>query len=215
MKGSRVQAVVQELRGEKIDIVPYSEEIATFVCNAIAPAEVARVLIDEKNETIELVVPDDQLSLAIGRRGQNVRLASQLVGWKVDINSESKVDELKDELRVFLSKHLSSFTSSQMEVMFKLGFHSAENIVNADAIELTGIPDLGNDAAEALQDICEDLLEARIDGSLWGPGGRDAAVARLQAATPAPAQTSDTNGETAGTATADTAEVKEQLAATE
>ena len=97
MKGSRVQAVVQELRGEKVDIVPYSEDVAKFVCNAIAPADVSRVLIDEKNETIELIVPDDQLSLAIGRRGQNVRLASQLVGWRIDITSETKVAEYKDE----------------------------------------------------------------------------------------------------------------------
>jgi N utilization substance protein A len=215
MKGSRVQAVVQELRGEKIDIVPYSDEIATFVCNAIAPAEVARVLIDEKNETIELVVPDDQLSLAIGRRGQNVRLASQLVGWKVDINSESKVDELKDELRVFLAKHLSSFTVSQTEAMFKLGFHSAENIVNADASELTSIPDMSNDDAEALQDICEDLLEARINGSLWGPGGREAAVARVKVSAPEPKKTSDKNAASAAAAPAAGAEGKEQLAVTE
>ena len=81
-EGSRVQAVVQELRGEKIDIVPYSEDSARFVCNAIQPAEVSRVLIDDEGFTMELIVPDDQLSQAIGRRGQNVRLASQLTGWK-------------------------------------------------------------------------------------------------------------------------------------
>ena len=89
MKGSRVQAVVQELRGEKIDIVPYDEDPARFVCNALAPAEVSRVLIDEANHAMEIIVPDDQLSLAIGRRGQNVRLAAQLTGWKLDINSET------------------------------------------------------------------------------------------------------------------------------
>jgi hypothetical protein len=91
MKGSRVQAVVQELRGEKIDIVPYDPDPARFVCNAIAPAEVARVIIDAGSHTMELIVPDEKLSLAIGKKGQNVRLASQLTGWRIDIHSESKV----------------------------------------------------------------------------------------------------------------------------
>src|SRR5690606_18528360 len=87
MKGSRVQSVVQELRGEKVDIVPWDDDPARFVCNALAPAEVSRVLVDEDTHTMEIIVPDDQLSLAIGRRGQNVRLASQLTGWKLEINS--------------------------------------------------------------------------------------------------------------------------------
>ncbi len=179
IKGSRVQAVVQELKGEKIDIVPFSEDIAKFVCNAIAPADVVRVLIDERNETIELIVPDDQLSLAIGRRGQNVRLASQLVSWKIDIHPESKIAEFKDELRYFLTQHMPELDSEQVEFMFKLGFHSAENIINADASELLAVPDLDQETAEALQDVCEDLLEARATGKLWGAGGRQAAMQRL------------------------------------
>ena len=176
MKGSRVQAVVQELRGEKIDIVPYSEDVAKFVCNAIAPAEVARVLIDEKNETIELIVPDEQLSLAIGRRGQNVRLASQLVGWRIDINSEGKVSELKDELRYWLPSHVSGFGGDTIEILFRLGFHSAENIINADVAELSGVPGMTGELAELLQDACEDLLDARQKGALWPPEGREAAL---------------------------------------
>src|SRR5258708_3427482 len=103
MKGSRVQAVVQELRGEKIDIVPYDSDPARFVCNAIAPAEVARVIIDAGSHTMELVVPDDKLSLAIGKRGQNVRLASQLTGWGIDIRSESKVREMEQRSRVSMA----------------------------------------------------------------------------------------------------------------
>ena len=91
MKGSRVQAVVQELRGEKIDIVPYDADPVKFVCNAIAPAEVARVLMDVGSHTMQLIVPDEKLSLAIGKKGQNVRLASQLTGWRIDIHSASKV----------------------------------------------------------------------------------------------------------------------------
>src|SRR5450755_1136626 len=96
MKGSRVQAVVQELRGEKIDIVPFDEDPARFVCSALQPAEVSRVVIDESKHAMGIIVPDDQLSLAIGRRGQNVRLAAQLTGWKLDINSESRVREMRE-----------------------------------------------------------------------------------------------------------------------
>ncbi|HEY5282682.1 MAG TPA: transcription termination factor NusA, partial [Polyangia bacterium] len=103
MKGSRVQAVVQELRGEKIDIVPYDADPARFVCNAIAPAEVSRVLIDAAGHTMQLIVPDDKLSLAIGKKGQNVRLASQLTGWRIDIHSESKVREMEERARASLA----------------------------------------------------------------------------------------------------------------
>src|SRR5450432_113428 len=97
MKGSRVQAVVQELRGEKIDIVPYDPDPARFVCNAIAPAEVSRVLIDAATHTMELIVPDEKLSLAIGKKGQNVRLAAQLTDWKLDIISETKFKQMEEE----------------------------------------------------------------------------------------------------------------------
>ena len=97
MRGSRVQAVVGELQGEKIDIIPWSPDPATFVVNALAPAEVAKVVMDEEQRRIEVVVPDDQLSLAIGRRGQNVRLASQLTGWDIDILTEDEETERRQE----------------------------------------------------------------------------------------------------------------------
>jgi N utilization substance protein A len=108
VKGSRVQSVVQELRGEKIDIIPWSKEVAKFVCNTLAPARVSKVYINEEDHSMEVIVNDDQLSLAIGRKGQNVRLASKLTGWKIDINSESEVektsrkviDELMENLKV-------------------------------------------------------------------------------------------------------------------
>ena len=107
MRGSRVQAVVAELQGEKIDIIPWSGDPATFVVNALAPAEVAKVVMDEDQRRIEVVVPDDQLSLAIGRRGQNVRLASQLTGWDIDIlteaeESERRTEEIKSRSRLFI-----------------------------------------------------------------------------------------------------------------
>jgi N utilization substance protein A len=93
MRGSRVQNVVSELRGEKIDIIPWSEDIARFACNALAPAVVSKVYVDEENREMEIVVADDQLSLSIGKRGQNVRLAAKLIGWKIDIKSESRAAE--------------------------------------------------------------------------------------------------------------------------
>lgn len=97
MRGSRVQAVVAELQGEKIDIINWNEDPATFVVNALAPAEVSKVVLDEDAGRIEAVVPDDQLSLAIGRRGQNVRLASQLTGWSIDILTEAEESERRQE----------------------------------------------------------------------------------------------------------------------
>ena len=93
MRGSRVQNVVSELRGEKIDIIPWSEDVARFACNALAPAVVSKVYVDEENRHMEIVVADDQLSLAIGKRGQNVRLAAKLVGWRIDIKSETRAAE--------------------------------------------------------------------------------------------------------------------------
>jgi hypothetical protein len=135
-------------------------------------------------------VPDDQLSLAIGRRGQNVRLASQLVGWRLDITSETKVDELKDELRFFLRANIKEFALDDVEYMFKLGFHSAENIINADAIELTAIPGIEEEFAMRIQDACEDLLEARETNALWPAGGREAAM-RSWWGTEAEAQATD------------------------
>jgi len=117
MRGSRVQAVVNELQGEKIDIIPWSHDIATFVVNALAPAEVAKVVLDEDKERIEVVVPDQQLSLAIGRRGQNVRLASQLTGWDIDIlteqeESERRQAEFENRTKVFVRRSISTKSSA-------------------------------------------------------------------------------------------------------
>jgi N utilization substance protein A len=146
MKGSRVQAVVQELRGEKIDIVPYDEDPARFVCNAIAPAEVSRVLIDAENHTMELIVPDDKLSLAIGKKGQNVRLASQLTGWRIDIHSETKVRELEERAKRSLAE-IEGVSEDLADTMFKLGWRSPEEVSNSSPEELVAIPGLGGLAA--------------------------------------------------------------------
>jgi N utilization substance protein A len=109
MRGARVQNVVSELRGEKIDIIPWSEDIARFACNALSPAQVSKVFVDEDNRTLEIIVADDQLSLAIGKRGQNVSLAARLTGCRIDIKSESKV---ADEAEI---QEFSSFDGTNVD----------------------------------------------------------------------------------------------------
>ncbi|MGH1467712.1 MAG: transcription termination factor NusA [Bdellovibrionales bacterium] len=125
VKGSRVQNVVQELAGEKIDIVPYEEDVALFVCNALQPAEISKVFMDEENNEMEVVVPDDQLSLAIGRRGQNVRLASKLTGWRLDILSESDAGARTAEA-IFNLLKIEGMSETMAHSLFQSGFGSLE-----------------------------------------------------------------------------------------
>lgn len=150
MKGSRVQAVVQELRGEKIDIVPYSPDPATFVCNALAPAEVSRVVINEDTHSMEIIVPDDQLSLGIGRKGQNVRLADQLAGWKLDINSESRVAEMWHNAMRSLGK-IDGVGDILIDTLYKYGFRSARDVMMSDIEILCEVPGVGDKMAEKMQ----------------------------------------------------------------
>jgi N utilization substance protein A len=169
MKGSRVQAVVQELRGEKIDIVPWDRDPARFVCNAIAPAEVVRVVIDESNSNMELVVPDPKLSLAIGRRGQNVRLASQLTGWRLDIVSESRFKQIEEEAMAALSRLSTDEEVSRS--LYRMGFRSLDEVVDASEGELASVPGvsaddvarLREDAARAMEELRKESLEAMSD----------------------------------------------------
>jgi transcription termination/antitermination protein NusA len=143
MKGSRVQAVVQELRGEKIDIVPFDPDPVKFVCNAIAPAEVSRVLMDVGSHTMQLIVPDDKLSLAIGKKGQNVRLASQLSGWRIDIHSEAKVREMETRAKASLAA-IEGVGPELADALFKMGFRSAIEVARASADELAQLPGVGS-----------------------------------------------------------------------
>lgn len=144
MKGARVQAVVQELRGEKIDIVPYSEDPATFVCNALQPAEVSRVLIDEANRSMEIIVPDDQLSLAIGRKGQNVRLASQLSGWRLDIHSETRIQDIRDRAWTSLTK-VEGCNEFLIQTLYNHGIRSAAEFVGTDREYLLQFPGISEE----------------------------------------------------------------------
>jgi transcription termination/antitermination protein NusA len=158
MKGSRVQAVVQELRGEKIDIVPFDTDEARYVCNALAPAEVARVLIDEENRSMRIIVPDDQLSLAIGRRGQNVRLASQLTGWKIDIQPESKAALEKEDAWISLSQ-IKALSEIQFQTLFNYGIRSMEKFINAENAALSSMPGFDNVDIIALKEEAENVLK--------------------------------------------------------
>jgi N utilization substance protein A len=168
MRGSRVQAVVNELQGEKIDIIPWSADIATFVVNALAPAEVSKVVLDEERERIEVVVPDQQLSLAIGRRGQNVRLASQLTGWDIDILTEQEESERRQaefEKRTKLFMDSVDVDETVGQLLASEGFNSVEELALIDQKEIAGIEGFDEDTAEELQRRAKDYL-ARIETEL-------------------------------------------------
>src|SRR5712672_80861 len=162
MRGSRVQAVVNELQGEKIDIIPWSPDIATFVVNALAPAEVAKVVLDEDKERIAVVVPDQQLSLAIGRRGQNVRLASQLTGWDIDILTEQEESERRQaefEKRTKLFIDALNVDEVVGQLLASEGFNSVEELALVDEKEIAGIEGFDEDTARELQTRAREFLE--------------------------------------------------------
>src|ERR1700686_1081317 len=140
MKGTRVQSVVQELRGEKIDIVPWTDDQAELVCRALAPAKVSKVIIDEDEHAMEVIVPDDQLSLAIGKRGQNVRLAHRLSGWKLDVRSDSEAEEEARAARASLNA-IPGIGDINAELLYQWGFRSSEQLAEADenAFDVEGI----------------------------------------------------------------------------
>jgi len=161
MKGSRVQAVVGELRGEAIDIIPYHPDPARFIVHAIAPAQVSRVYIDEHAHAMELVVPDDQLSKAIGRRGQNVRLAAQLTGWRIDIFSESRHSEMNAQARDELSR-IEGLDPEGVEALIRHGFRSCREVADAEAYEIAGVLGLEDAEAEEVVAAGERALEAII-----------------------------------------------------
>jgi transcription termination/antitermination protein NusA len=160
MKGSRVQAVVQELRGERIDIVPWSADPARYVCSALSPAQVSRVIIDDGDKSMDVVVPDDQLSLAIGRKGQNVRLAVQLTGWKIDIKSESKMRELARWLSEAVSV-VEGCGDADGELLVQQGVTSLEDLSRCDLELLTQIPGIDEKGARAIQKRAAELAQEK------------------------------------------------------
>ncbi|MBW2061568.1 MAG: transcription termination/antitermination protein NusA [Deltaproteobacteria bacterium] len=141
IRGSRVQSVVQELRGEKIDIIPYNPDPARFIVNALAPAVVTRVIVDELNRTMEVVVPDEQLSLAIGRKGQNVRLASKLSGWRIDVKNEIKYERmLKEGYQTLLN--LPQIDEKMADALYEAGYTSVFDLLTSSPEELQQVPEL-------------------------------------------------------------------------
>jgi N utilization substance protein A len=162
MRGSRVQAVVAELQGEKIDIIQWSPDEATFIVNALAPAEVSKVVMDEEDERVEVVVPDEQLSLAIGRRGQNVRLASQLTGWQIDIMTESQESERRQREfaeRTTLFQEALDVDEVIAQLIVTEGFATVEDIAYVDGSEIASIEGFDEDTAEEIQARARDFLD--------------------------------------------------------
>ena len=157
MKGARVQSVVQELRGEKIDIVCYDRDPAKYICNAIAPAEVSKVIIDDDRNSIELIVPDDQLSLAIGKKGQNVRLAAKLTGWRIDIYSETKIREITEVAKKKFQK-IEGVSEQIAVIIFNQGITSYEELSEADVPELAAATSLPKEKIEALKEAAKGLI---------------------------------------------------------
>ncbi len=157
MKGSRVQNVVQELRGEKIDIISWHVDAAKFVCNALAPAEISRVIIDEENRSMEVIVPDEFLSIAIGKRGQNVRLASKLTGWHLDVKSESRYSETMQTGYESLVA-LPGVGISMADALYEKGFFSAEEISKASHEDLMQIRGIGKEKAAKLIQAAKDAV---------------------------------------------------------
>jgi len=159
IKGNRVQSVVQELKGEKIDIIPWHVDPAKFVCNALAPADISRVIIDETNHAMEVVVPDDALSIAIGRQGQNVRLASKLTGWQLDVKSETRYDEsLQEGYASLLS--LPDMTEALADLIVENGFFSAEDLAKATVEEIAAAGQISEEAAQSLINDAERIIAA-------------------------------------------------------
>jgi len=178
MKGSRVQAVVGELRGERIDIVPWSPDPARYVCSALSPAQVTRVIIDEGAKSMDVIVPDDQLSLAIGRKGQNVRLAVQLTGWRIDIKSESKMREVARWLAEAVSV-VEGVGEPEAELLLQQGITSLEDLANCQTELLSQLPGIDEAGALAIKARAAELARVKAEEDARAAAERAAEEARL------------------------------------
>jgi N utilization substance protein A len=190
MKGSRVQAVVQELRGERIDIVPWSPDPARYVCTALSPAQVSKVIIDDAETSMDVIVPDDQLSLAIGRKGQNVRLAVQLTGWKIDIKSESKMRELAQWLAEAVSV-VEGCGEADAELLLQQGITSLEDLAECQRELLSSLPGIDDAGVMVIKSRAAELAEQKR---------REEEEERAAAAAAAAAEAAQAAAEVAGAA---------------
>ena len=165
MKGSRVQAVVQELRGERIDIITWTPDEPSFVARALSPAEVSRVVVDEDERSMEVIVADDQLSLAIGRRGQNVKLASKLAGWRIDVRSVTVAEEETKRIRAAIDS-IPEIDFMQAEKLFQEGYRSIREVANASLEELSELDGFSAESADKIISNAAKLVEeVREDGT--------------------------------------------------
>jgi N utilization substance protein A len=160
MKGTRVQSVVQELRGEKIDIVHWIPDQAEYVCRALAPAKVSKIIIDDDEHSMEVVVPDDQLSLAIGKKGQNVRLASRLTGWRIDVCSEAEAEEETRRTRQSIGA-IPGIGDIAAELLYQAGFKSAEDVAQSELEEIMDVEGISKEKAESLHRSAKEYVEEK------------------------------------------------------
>ena len=179
MRGSRVQAVVQELRGEKIDIVPYSTDSVKYVVSALSPAQVVRVMVDDENRAMDVVVPDDQLSLAIGKKGGNVRLAVQLTRWKIDIKSESYMREVEQDLARALGV-VEGAGEYEAKVLMDNGIASLEELAAAEVDLLTSIPGISEEGAGAVKEEAQKLNVEKLEAAAAAAAVAEEEAARAQ-----------------------------------
>jgi N utilization substance protein A len=161
MRGSRVLSVVQELRGERIDIIPWAQDQAKYVCNALAPAKISRVYIDEENRHMEMVVADDQLSLAIGKKGQNVRLASKLTGWKIDIKSESRMEKISNEI-LEKFKEFPHIGDVHSRILYNEGFRSIKEVSEVDPEELAKVLGIEKEKASEIVEKALQMVQKEV-----------------------------------------------------
>jgi N utilization substance protein A len=184
MRGTRVQAVVQELRNEKIDIVEWTVDPAEYVCRALAPAKVSRIILDEDEHAMEVIVPDDQLSLAIGKKGQNVRLASRLTGWKLDVRSESEAEDEARRARASLSA-IPELGDVTAELLYQYGFKSAEDLAASDEDTIAEVDGVGPERATGILTAARDHV-ARLQAEAEAAAEAAAAAEPPPAIPPAP-----------------------------
>ena len=170
MRGSRVQSVVQELKGEKIDIVPFSEDSVKYICSALSPAKVSKVFMYEDERSMEVIVPDDQLSLAIGKSGQNVRLAVRLTGWKIDVKNESMLQKQSEEGPKALMK-IPDLDEASAELLFKEGYKSVSALSSADPEALKAIEGLDAEKAQGIIERAAQVMEKEAGGTAPEPQG--------------------------------------------
>jgi N utilization substance protein A len=215
MKGSRVQAVVQELRGERIDIVPWSPDPARYVCSSLSPAQVSKVIIDEGEKSMDVIVPDDQLSLAIGRKGQNVRLAVQLTGWRIDIKSESKMREVAQWLSEAVSV-VEGCGDPEAELLLQQGITSLEVLAECQTELLSSLPGIDEAGALSIKSRAGELAEqkrleeeARAAAEAAEAAAAEAAAAEEAARAAAAEQAAAAEGEAAADASEEASEGEE------